>query len=157
MKRRIIKQGHNTLTITLPSKWVKKLNLKPGNEININEKENSLIINAQENIKEKSTTIDINDFTVPLLWRYFQSAYRSGCDEIKVLFNSNKDDYEDAFHYYTTQFDYANLGEKVPKKTALAMLQSVVDRFLNIAIINSGKDYCIIREMGEPTAKEFDN
>ena len=24
MKRRIIKQGHNTLTMTLPSKWVKK-------------------------------------------------------------------------------------------------------------------------------------
>lgn len=157
MKRKIIKQGHNTLTITLPSKWVKKLNLKPGNEVNINEKENSLIINGQENIKEKSTTIDINGFTIPLLWRYFQSAYRAGCDEIKVLFNSNKDDYEDAFHYYTTQFDYANLGEKIPKKTALPMLQSVVDRFLNIAIINSSKDYCIIREMGEPTAKEFDN
>ena len=27
MKRKIIKQGHNTLTVTLPSKWVKKLNI----------------------------------------------------------------------------------------------------------------------------------
>jgi len=33
MKRKIIKQGHNTLTITLPSKWAHKLNLKAGEEV----------------------------------------------------------------------------------------------------------------------------
>jgi len=72
------------------------------------------------------------------------------------MFDTNKREYEDAFHYYTTQFEYAKLGEKVPQKTALSLIQSVVDRFLNIAIIKTGKDYCIIREMGEVTTKEFD-
>jgi len=157
MKRKIIKQGHNTLTITLPSKWVKKLNLSSGNEIDILEKENMLLINANENLKEKSTVIDITDFTVPLLWRYFQSAYRSGCDEIKIIFDPNKKEYEDAFTYYTTHFDYSKLGERIPPKSAQLMIQSVVDRFLNVAIIKSGRGYCIIKEMGEPTTKEFDN
>ncbi|MBU2634175.1 MAG: AbrB/MazE/SpoVT family DNA-binding domain-containing protein [Nanoarchaeota archaeon] len=156
MKRKIIKQGHNTLTITLPSKWVKKLNLTSKDEVDIIEKDNSLLINSQENFKEKTTTIDITDFTIPLLWRYFQSAYRSGCDEIKVIFDSKKD-YDDAFHYYTTSFEYNKLGEKVPSKTALPLIQSVVERFLNIAIIRSGKNYCIIKEMGDPSMKEFDN
>ena len=157
MRRKIIKQGHNTLTITLPSKWVKKLNLNPGDEIEIVEKDNSLLISSHENIKEKTGVINITDFTIPLLWRYFQSAYRSGCDEIKIIFDPNKKEYEDAFHYYTTNFEYAKLGEKVPSKPALSLIQSVVDRFLNIAIIKSGKGYCIIKEMGEPTMKEFDN
>ncbi|MFH1210077.1 MAG: AbrB/MazE/SpoVT family DNA-binding domain-containing protein [archaeon] len=157
MKRKIIKQGHNTLTITLPSKWVKKLNLKEKDEIDIIERDNSLIINGQENFKEKTATIDITDFTVPLLWRFFQSAYRSGCDEIKIIYDPNKKEYEDAFHYYTTNFDYAKLGEKVQNKNALPMIQSVVDRFLSMAIIKSGKGYCIIREMGDPSMKEFDN
>ena len=157
MKRKIIKQGHNTLTITLPSKWVKKLNMKAGDEINILEKNSSLIINAEKNFKEKTTIINITDFTIPLLWRYFQSAYRSGCDEIKIIFDPNKKNYEDAFHYYTTNFDYAKIGEKVPQKTAIVLIQSVVDRFLNIAIIESSKNHCVIREMGEPTTKEFDN
>ncbi len=157
MRRKIIKQGHNTLTITLPSTWVKKLNLKDKDEIDVFENQDKLIINANENPKEKSGVINIADFNIPLLWRYFQSAYRSGCDEIKIIYNINKKEYEDAFHYYTTQFEYAKLGEKVPPKTALALIQSVVDRFLNIAIISTGKGYCIIREMGEPTTKEFDS
>ena len=32
MIRKIIKQGHNTLTITLPSEWTKRFNLEAGKE-----------------------------------------------------------------------------------------------------------------------------
>jgi len=157
MKRKIIKQGHNTLTITLPSEWVKKLNLNPGDEIDLQEKESSLILNGHERLKEKTAIIDITGFTLPLLWRYFQGAYRAGCDEIKVIFDPNKREYEDAYHYYTTQFDYSKLGEKVPSKPAIAMIQSVVDRFIGMGVIETGKNYCIIKEMGEPSIKEFEN
>jgi len=157
MKRRIIKQGHSTLTLTLPSDWIKKLNLKAGDEVDVLEKESSLIVNGHEKTKEKSTTIDITNFTIPLLWRFFQAAYRSGNDEIKIMFDSNKHEYEDAYHFYTTQFDYSKLGEKVPSKPAIAMIQGVVDRFIGMGIIETGRDYCIVREMGEPTIKEFDN
>lgn len=157
MKRKIIKQGHSTLTITLPTEWIKKLNLKAGDEIDVVEKDSSLLINGQEKIKEKSTTIDITNFTIPLLWRFFQAAYRSGNDEIKIMFDSNKKEYEDAYHFYTTQFDYSKLGERVPSRPAIAMIQGVVDRFIGMGIIETGKDYCVVREMGEPTIKEFDN
>jgi len=63
MKRKIIKQGHNTLTMTLPSEWVKKLNLKAGDEIDLNEKGGSLMVNGKQNNENKSTTIDITGFT----------------------------------------------------------------------------------------------
>lgn len=157
MKRRIIKQGHNTLTVTLPSDWVKRLNLKSGDELDVIENENSLIINGFEKNKEKCAKIDTSDFTIPLLWRYFQGAYRSGCTEIKIVFDPNKKTYEDAYHYYTTHFDYSKLGEKIPPKPAIAMIQGFVDRFIGMGIIETGKDYCIIKEMGETTIKEFDN
>ncbi|MBU3913755.1 MAG: AbrB/MazE/SpoVT family DNA-binding domain-containing protein [Nanoarchaeota archaeon] len=157
MKRRVIKQGHNTLTITLPTEWTKKLNIQPGDELDIQEKETSLILNGNENLKEKKTEIDLTGFTIPLLWRFFQSAYRSGCDEIKLKFDSGKKEYEDAYHFYTTQFDYSKLGEKMPHKPALAMIQSVVDRFMGMGVIESGKDYCIVKDMGAPSVKEFDN
>ena len=157
MKRKIIKQGHNTLTLTLPSDWAKKLNIQAGDEVDVIAKEESLIINGKEKSKAKSAVIDITNFTIPLLWRFFQSAYRAGCDEIKIIFDSNRKNYEDAYHYYTSQFDYSKLGEKVPPKPALAMIQGVVDRFIGMGVIESGKDYCIIREMGEPFVKEFDS
>jgi phosphate uptake regulator len=157
MKRKIIKQGHNTLTITLPSEWVKKMNLNAGDELSLEERETSLVLNGHERSREKKAVIDITNFTIPLLWRFFQSAYRSGCDEIKIVFDPNKKDYEDAYHFYTTQFEYSKLGERVPSKPALAMIQGFVDRFIGLGIIETGKDYCIIREMGEPSVKEFDN
>ncbi|MDO8516923.1 MAG: AbrB/MazE/SpoVT family DNA-binding domain-containing protein [Nanoarchaeota archaeon] len=157
MKRKIIKQGHNTLTLTLPTEWVKKLNLKAGDEIDLIERDSSLVINGHQNMPEKIAEIDITNFTIPLLWRFFQSAYRAGSDEIKIKFDSNKKDYKDAYHFYTTQFDYSKLGEKVPSKPALAMIQGMVDRFIGMGIIETGKDYCIVKEMGEPTVKEFEN
>jgi len=157
MKRKIIRQGHNTLTLTLPMNWAKKLNIKPGDEIDVYENESSLVINGHQNNKEHLAKIDITNFTIPLLWRYFQSAYRAGCTEIKIIYDPNKKEYEDAFHYYTTQFDYEELGEKVHPKSAIAMIHEVVNRFIGIEIIETGKGYCVIREMGEPSAKEFDN
>jgi len=157
MKRKIIKQGHNTLTVTLPNKWVKKLNLKAGEETDVYENGNSLVINGKQNIEDTCCTVDITDFTIPLLWRYFQSVYRSGCNEIKITFDPHKNLYEDAYHYYTTQFDYKYLGEKIPPKPAIAMIQEVVNRFVGIDIMESGKGYCIIKEMAEVSSKEFEN
>ena len=60
MKRKIIKQGHNTLTITLPSEWVKKLNLSAGDEIDLVEDNSSLYINGKQHNGFKTTTIDIS-------------------------------------------------------------------------------------------------
>ncbi|MFH1289922.1 MAG: AbrB/MazE/SpoVT family DNA-binding domain-containing protein [Nanoarchaeota archaeon] len=157
MKRKIIKQGHNTLTLTLPRNWIKKLNLKAGEEIDVVENEDSLIVNGHQNTKKNCGVIDITNFSVPLLWRYMQSAYRAGCDEIKVIFDPSKKNYEDAFHFYTTQFEYANLGEKVLPKTARAMIQDVANRFVGIDVIESGKDYCLIKEVAEVSPKEFDS
>ncbi len=156
MKRKIIKQGHNTLTMTLPSKWVKKLNLKAGDEIDLSEKENVLVVNGEKNDEDKKCIIDITNFTVPLLWRYFQSAYRSGHNEIKIVFDADKKNYQDAYHYYTTLFDYTKLGEKLPPKPAIAMIQDVVNRFVGVDIVESGDGFCIIRELGIVSEKEFD-
>lgn len=156
MKRKIIKQGHNTLTMTLPSEWVKKLNLKGGDEVDVFDNSGSLVINGKQHDEIKSTTIDIIGLSVPMLWRFFQSAYREGYDEIKLVYNSERD-YESAYNYYASQFEYKRMGEEPIKKSALNMIQELVDRFIGIEIIDHGEGYCIIREMGELSAKEFDN
>ena len=157
MKRKIIKQGHNTLTVTLPSDWVKRLNVKAGDEMELIEKEHALILNGLEQPKSKQAVIEIDNYTIPLIWRYFQAAYRAGCDEITVKFDVNKKNYEDAYHFYTTQFDYAELGEKMPSKPAIMMIQGIVDRFVGLNIIETGKGYCVIREIAQPSTKEFEN
>ena len=156
MKRKIIKQGHNTLTVTLPSEWVKKLNLQAGDEIDVSENNGSLLMNSKQHNLPKSTSIDIRGLSVPMIWRCFQGAYREGFDEIKVIYDSTKER-DGAYNYYVSQFEYARMGEKVPKKPVLDMIQEVVDRFIGVGVIDHKENYCTIREMGELTSKEFDN
>lgn len=157
MKRRIIRQGHNTLTITLPAEWTKKLNINAGDEVDIVENSGSLLINGKQHNGFKSTILDITGLRIPMVWRFFQSAYREGYDEIKVVYDKNKKDYESAYNYYASQFSYARMGEKPQKKTAIDVLTELVNRFIGIAIIDNGDNYCTVREMGEITSKEFDN
>ena len=145
------------MTITLPSEWTKKLHLKAGDEVEIIERENTLVINGHDRWDKKAYEVDISDFTVPLIWRYMQSMYRSGCDEMTIYFDADKKGHEDAYHYYTTQFDYSKLGEKVPLKPAIAMIQEVVNRFIGIDIIETGKQHVRIKEMAELHPTEFDN
>jgi len=157
MKRKIIKQGHNTLTITLPSEWVKKLNLKAGDEIDLNQDSGALIINGKQNSEFKQTEINIAGLSIPMLWRFFQSAYREGYDEIKLIYDVNKKNYQNAYDFYATQFEYTSMGEKPRKKRALDMIQGLVDRFVGMEIIDHGEGYCVIREMGDVTSKQFDS
>ncbi len=156
MKRKIIKQGYNTLTMTLPSDWVRKLNLKAGDEVNVLENSGILNIYGKQNDELKSTTIHINGLTVPMLWRFFQSAYREGYDEIKICFDPNKK-YESAYNYYASQVEWKKMGEKTSSKYGLDLINEIVNRFIGLAIIDHGEDYCVIREMGDASSKEFDN
>jgi antitoxin component of MazEF toxin-antitoxin module len=156
MQRRIIKQGHNTLTITLPSKWAQKLNLKAGDEIDLSEQHGSILLNGKQHLEKKSTTIDVTNLRIPMVWRYFQSAYREGYDEIKITYDPTKQ-YEGAYNYYTTQFAYEKMGDKTKQNPAIEMIQEIVNRFINVEIIDTGKDYCTVCEMSELTSKEFDN
>ena len=48
MKRKIIKQGHNTLTVTLPADWANRMKLGAGDEIDLSEKGNSLSLTTEK-------------------------------------------------------------------------------------------------------------
>jgi len=156
MKRKLIKQGHDTMTMTLPKEWTKKLNLKAGDEIDLVEKNGSLIIEGEQKPDFSSTTINIKGFNIPMVWRFFQSAYREGHNEIKIVYDTNKKNQEGAFDFYTTQLAYEEMGEKKRYKPVIDMIHQLVSRFVGIEVIEHGDGYCIIREMGELTAKEFD-
>jgi phosphate uptake regulator len=157
MKRKIIRQGHNTLTMTLPAEWSKKLNLQAGDEVDLVEDSGSLIINGKQNNGFKSITIDITGLSIPMLWRFFQGAYREGYDEIKLKYENGDKRYPSIFDYYASKFEYSKMGEKQRDKSALEMITDLVNRFIGIEIIDHGEDYVVIREMGDISSKEFDS
>jgi len=86
MKRRIIKQGHSTLTITLPSDWTKRFNLQGGAEVDVLDKDNGLFITTEKNDSFKVAEFDITGMDIPTVWKYFMSVYREGYDEVLIKY-----------------------------------------------------------------------
>ncbi|PIN68287.1 hypothetical protein COV94_05510, partial [Candidatus Woesearchaeota archaeon CG11_big_fil_rev_8_21_14_0_20_57_5] len=154
MKRKIIRQGHNTLTITLPSAWVKKCDLHSGDEVEISETNKALVVSAQSNVSGSKVTLDVSGFSIPLIWKHVLSAYRAGYDEIIVRYNprDSKRNFYTAFSYDTLAY----INEKEELSTP-ELIQALVNRLVGVEIIDQKEAYCVIRELGETTYKEFNN
>jgi len=156
MKRKVIKQGHNTMTITLPSSWVKRFNLSGGSEVDVIEKDNGLFISTEKNGVHRRAEFDITGMDVPTIWKYFMCVYREGYDEVVVKFDPGLQ-LENPYKYFSRhRFDprYKKGREKI---TVMEALHNFASRFIDFEIVEQGKNYVIIKEMGELTGKEFDN
>lgn len=90
MKRKVVKHGSATLTISIPSKWAKKFAIKSGDELEIEEEDGSLVIKSpsfQESVKE--TAIDLGQMSV-LGRRCLIALFKGGCDNIRITYPNSQ-------------------------------------------------------------------
>ena len=156
MKRKIIRQGHNTLTMTLPSEWVKKFNISSGDDVDVYEKDNCLLINSEKHDNNMKTEFSIDGMDLPTIWKYFMAVYREGYDEVKVKFTPGLE-LENPYKFFSHHQIDLKYGKNIEKKEATDVIQGVVSRFIGFEIIECGVDYVLIRELSQPTSREFDN
>ena len=147
MQRKVIKQGKDTLTITLPRGWTKKYDIFPGDELNLEEQERSLILTTEKGFSLQKTIINTKDLDARMIWRKFGSAYRTGYDEIHIIFDDPKKKYPDICKSFTD-----------PKGTinTLELIQNL-NRFIGIEIIDQKATYCKLKDLGKTNEAEFDN
>jgi phosphate uptake regulator len=122
MKRKVINISGNTMMVTLPSKWVAKLGIKKGDELDIEEKENDLVVStdAARPTKKKEYSVDIKNH-IRTGGRYIVGLYRLGYDTMVIH-------YEDS--------DY--LG-KIPKE--------ISENTIGMEIISQKKNSCVIKNL----------
>jgi phosphate uptake regulator len=155
MRRKVIKQGHNTLTVTLPSDWVKRLNIQPGSELDMSELNNGLFLSTEKKSGVKKVEFDITGLDIPTIWKYFMAVYREGYDEMVVKFEPNM--ILETPYKYMTQHRYDPKYKNIGKQPVVAAIQNFVSRFIGLEVVEHGRDFVRIKEMGELTSKEFDN
>jgi phosphate uptake regulator len=85
MNRKLIEQGKGAFTITLPVSWIREHNLKGGDEIQLLQKEEGILISTQKKIAQKKIEIDNIKFTRRIGRVHLNAAYASGFDEIHLL------------------------------------------------------------------------
>lgn len=85
MERKLVKQGRNALTITLPSEWIKMKNLTFKDVVTIKEEKGNLIVSTNKEKLISQTQIDVSKFTEKLVLNTLIGAYIKGYDKIVLL------------------------------------------------------------------------
>lgn len=85
MKRKIIRHGPISLAICLPMKWVRQQNLKPGEELSVEEKEDlSLVVTSQQKeLEKKEIVVDAKNLE-PIIRKLLAGLYKTGYDKITI-------------------------------------------------------------------------
>lgn len=93
MRRKLIKQAGQAVTITLPIDWVRSNGLNPGDEIDVESHEKDLVLKSGKKTITGSIKLNTTGFSRRLKYIYMNAAYAKGIDEIEL--ESDKDYYPD--------------------------------------------------------------
>lgn len=133
-KRKTIELGRSTLVVSLPSTWVKKVGLKSGEYLNLEEgKDASLYLSPSEikqGLKEKEITVS-EEFTKEGIAKLIESAYCAGYDSIKIVCK-----------------DSSKIGK---------IIQETVSDLMGVEIINQGENFFVIKDIGGGNSENLDN
>ncbi len=140
MKRKVVLHGYSTLIVSLPSKWVKRYGIKKGDELDIKEEQNRLIISTDSSKKLDKTEIDITGLDRTMIMYTIRSLYRKGYDEIKVIFKNPM----------TT---YYRIGREMK---VISVIHQEVNRLIGVEVMQEHEDYCIIKDLQQTSTKDFD-
>jgi phosphate uptake regulator len=128
MKRKIVKHGPTTLSVSLPADWVKEYGLKKGDEISIDRVNEGILISAGAERRLSSKTINVSN-KEQLIKKAIAALYKGGYDEIVVEYTHPEE--LEAIH------DALNTG------------------FIGFEIVQETKTAVHIHKVSEPTQDEF--
>lgn len=155
MKRKVNRVGQNTLTVSLPTKWAKKLSIKAGDEIDVEEKGRSIIITIKERAKLlKKTILNLDELNHLVLNRFIDEFYRQGVEEITLKFTKEtifnyKKDIEIEVDKYIKKLVGRYIGLEIISKTNnKIVLQSLItkEEYEKINVIEK-RVYFLIKEL----------
>jgi phosphate uptake regulator len=85
MERKLVKQGRNALTVTLPAAWTQHHHLKAGDTVSISAIANNLLIEADTRVASTEITINAAGTELTMLRHLIAGAYVRGYDRIIIL------------------------------------------------------------------------
>lgn len=142
MKRKVIKQGHNTLTVTLPARWVNANKIKPGDELEIYDTEDKLLKISSTPKSEKSIKeIDVSDLDHNTIRQQLRAIYKTGYDEIVINFSN-------------TTVKEMRTEKEFP---IMELLNHEVSNLIGCEVIKQSNNSCHIKDYAVDSELEFEN
>lgn len=123
-----MQHGPSTLTISLPSQWVRKFNLKKGEDVTIEQLKNGLFLSTGKSPHHEQKRINVKGLPA-IITRAIAALYKAGYDEIIVEYDGP--DELDRIH------------------------QTVSNEHIGFEIVDETRDTVVIKKVSEPSAEEF--
>ncbi len=87
MDRKVIRQGNDTLTITLPRDWTRKFDIKSGDSLNVSTKDYILELSGKRAVHAEKYKIVIEKNDCNLVRWCIGALFRIGADEVELEYN----------------------------------------------------------------------
>src|SRR3989344_7337330 len=133
MIRKLIQLSPSTAVVSLPSSWIKKNKLPKGAPLFVEEKENQIIISADNVSNEQEVNVDISSLKEKLMWAAIDAAYVAGYDSI-ILTTRNQEQTKlmtKVAHYFPGMIIFEERKNKVHLKDMANHSKGEVDKILN--------------------------
>lgn len=89
MKRSVILMGGKTFVLSLPSQWVKKYSIQKGEELDLEERGNSLLVRTDRSSLGKEVELDFSALD-KVLGRAVGAIYKAGYAKAKIHFQTRE-------------------------------------------------------------------
>jgi phosphate uptake regulator len=151
MQRKVIRQGHNTLTITLPKKWAEHNRIQAGTELSIEERDDKLHISRIPVDATRTISLDSHELERFSLAKLLSACYELGLDKITIrlgkerlkCWHAGESDFHKTLNFYVdrliglevttqsnTHIDIENLSKTLLK------LESTIARLFSMLLEN---------------------
>jgi len=130
MKRKVIKQGNGTLTITLPKGWTDKVGLTGDSEVDVEASGRGLVVKTAGTKSYKSIDIELESNNQRYIEQILNNLYLSGYDEAHIsLFNP----------------------------ACLVNISRTIENLMGYQIIEQSDKNCLIKNLSPVAEEEFDS
>jgi phosphate uptake regulator len=131
MRRKIIRQGNNSYTITLPIDWIRDEELKEGSEVEIEREDSHLNIFLTKDARriQNKISLDLKDYNNRTIINILNQTYRKGYDIITLNYHNNDQ---------------------------LLCIKENIKELFGFEIVDIKNNECILQNIAEPSAEKFD-
>jgi len=131
MRRKIIRQGNKSYTITLPIDWIRDEELKEGSEVEIEREDSHLNIFLTKDARriQNKISLDLKDYNNRTIINILNQTYRKGYDIITLNYHNNDQ---------------------------LLCIKENIKELFGFEIVDIKNNECILQNIAEPSAEKFD-
>ena len=152
MKRKVNRVGQNTLTISLPSNWVKQYSVKQGDELEILEQGKSIMVGCSDSIEEeiKEISIEIDEEHSTHVRSMLGALYRKGYDIIRVRYYN-----EDVLRLINESVNNLIGFEVMEHNTGSCVVQSILKESEDEFYSTLNKMLNVVKTMSQVVSEDY--